>query len=40
MVNEIPSKNNRIDALLPLMNAVNLVKCGGMYKVLNLFWGS
>ena len=36
MVNEVSSKSNGIDISLPLINAINLVKCGGMYHVLNL----
>lgn len=40
VVSEISSKSNRIDALLPLTNAIDLVKCGGADKILNSFWPS
>lgn len=40
MVSEISSKSNRIDALLPLTDAIELVKCGGADKILNSFWPS
>lgn len=40
MVNEISSRSNRIDVLLPLINAIDLVKCGGSDKLLNSFWPS
>lgn len=29
-----------MDALLPLINAINLVTCGGVYTILDLFWTS